>query len=153
MRGVDAQDAGQLGQRSRQVQLVTGPGNMAVTEIFQVVVDTRGQGHPGAARGHDLVVLGGPELAHIQAVVGQAPVDRHDELAGPVAEQASEQLRHGSALRLAAGSGLEVVQSGKLTVGRHEQTQHDEQHQAAAAHGRHADPAAAQPDFPTGAQV
>lgn len=75
MLGVNAQDAGKLWQRTRQIQLITRPGNMAVAEIFQIVVNARSQGHSGAARGDYLIVFSGPELTHIQAVVGKASVD------------------------------------------------------------------------------
>lgn len=135
MRGVDAQDAGERGQRTGQLELVPGPGNMAVTEVFQVVVDARGHGHPAAACSHYLVVSGGPELTHIQAVVGEARVDRHYELRGSVPEQPLQQGDHGSALRLLAGFWFEVVQSGKLTMYSHKKTEDDEQSQAPAAPG------------------
>lgn len=75
MRSVDAQDASELWQRTRQSQLITRPGNMAVAKVFQIIVDARCHGHSGAAYSDYLVVFGGPKLAHVQAVVGKAPVD------------------------------------------------------------------------------
>ena len=135
MLGVDAQDPGELRQRTRQIQLVTGPGDMTVTEILQIVVDARSQRHSAAAGGDDLVVLRGAELTHIQAVVGQAPVHRHDELRGSVPEQPLQQLHHCSALRLVAGFRFDVVQCGKLTAGGYKETQHDDKKQAAVAPG------------------
>lgn len=109
MLGVDAQDAGEFGQRTRHIQLVPGPGNMTVAEIFEIVVNARSHGHSGAAGSDDLVVTGGPELTHVQAVVGEAPVDRHYELRGPGPEQPFQQLDHRSALSFVAGSRFDVV--------------------------------------------
>lgn len=65
VRSVDPQDAGELWQRSGKCHLVTRPGNMAVAEILHIVVNPRSNSHSTAARGHDLVVFGGPELAYI----------------------------------------------------------------------------------------
>ena len=75
MLGVDAQDAGDPRKRTGHIQLVTGPRNMAVAEIFQIVVNASSHGHSVAACSVYLIVPGGPELTHIQAVVGKAPVD------------------------------------------------------------------------------
>lgn len=108
---------------------------MAVTEVLEVVVDAGRHGHPGAARRDHLVVSRGPELAHVQAVVGEAPVDRHDELRGPGPEQPLQQLHGRSALRLVAGRRLEVVQCGELTRDGHKHTEHDDQNRNTAAPG------------------
>lgn len=153
MRRVDAQDAREPRQRTGQVQLVTGPGNMAVAEVLQIVVDARGHGHPAAACGHHLLVLGVPELTQVQAVVGEALVDRHDELRGSVPDQSLEQPNHGSPLSLVAGFRFEVVQSCKLTAGTYKKTKHDDQNQAAAVSGWHFDAQSVVGRFPTGAQV
>lgn len=120
MRGVDTKDAAEPRQRTRDVQLVSGPGDVAVAEIFQIVVNARRHGHPAAARGHYLVVLGGPELAHVQAVVGEAPVDGHQELQGSLPQQPPQQPRHGSPLSPVSGSVLDAVQSREAAVGKAE---------------------------------
>lgn len=127
MRRVDAQDPREPGQRTGQVELVTGPGNMAVAEVLQVVVNAGGHRHAGAARGHHLAVLGGPELTHVQAIDGEAPVDRHQELGGPGAQQALQQLRHRSALCFVAGFRFDVVQSWKLSTCRSKNAKRYEQ--------------------------
>lgn len=133
MRGADAQDAGELWQRSGQIQLIPGPGNVAVAKILQIIINPGGHGHPGAACGDDLVVFGGPELAHVQAVVGEAPVDRHDELGRSVPQQPPQQLGHRSALRSVAGSRSDVVQRRKPAACAHTQAPDEQQSQAAAA--------------------
>lgn len=130
MRRVDAQDSREPRQRTGQLQLVAAPGNMAVAEVLQIVVDARRNGHAGAARGHDLVVLGGSELAHVQRVDGEAPVDRHDEFGGPGAQESLQQLHHGSPLGFVAGFRSDVVQSWKVSTRRCQQAQRREQNRA-----------------------
>lgn len=134
---VDAQDAGELRQRTRQIQLVTRPGNMAIAEIFQIVVNTRSNSHSGAACGDYPVVFGWPEFTHIQAVVGKAAVNWHYELCGSVPEQAFQQFDHCSSLCLATGFRFDMVQSRKLIICIYKNTQHDDQNQAAAASAWH----------------
>lgn len=126
VRGVDAQDAGELGQRSGKSQLVPGPGDMAVAEVLDVVVNPRSHSHPTAAGGDDPVVSAGPELADIQTVVGEAPVDRYQELLRSVPQQPLQQPGHSFALRLVAHRRLDVLQSGKLKgSGRTEAVEND----------------------------
>lgn len=121
---------------------------MAVAEIFQIVVNPRSHSYSGAASSDDLVVFGGPELAHIQAVIGKALVDWHDELRGSAPEETLQQLHHSSTLNLVAGFRFDVLQRGKLTESGHKKTRRDEESQGAAASGWHFYPGSNEATFP-----
>lgn len=150
MLGVDAEHTGEFRKRTGKIQLITGPGNVAVAEVFQVIVNPRGYGHSGVARGNDPVVFSRPELTHIQAVIREAPINYDDELSGSVPQQASQQLDHSSALCLVASLRLQVIQSGKFTRSSYAKVEHDNDKQAAITPARHFDP---YDGFPTADQV
>jgi hypothetical protein len=114
--GVYPKDPGDLGQRTREVQLVSRPGHMAVAEVFQVVIKTRSHGHPSTPSGYYLIVSGRPELTHIQTVFGHAPVDGNDKLSGSVPQQSLQKLDHCSGLGLLARLWLQMIQSWESAV-------------------------------------
>lgn len=136
MGGVYPEHPGESGQRTGHIQLVSGPGNVTVAEIFQIVVNPGRHGHPGAASGHDLTVFGGPKLTHIQELIRQASVDRHYKLGGSVPQKPFQQPGRGSSLCLVASSRSDVVQTRKRTVNCYKQAD-ENQNNGAAPPKRH----------------
>lgn len=132
VRCADAQDASESRQGSGQIELISSPGHMAVAEVLQIVVYPGGHRDPRAANRHDLVVLRRAQLAHVQPVRRQSPVDRHDEIPRPVPQQPPEQIQHGSRLTFIARFGSEMRESLEVAADRMQQCHKQKRDQNAA---------------------